>query len=68
MGVGDKRNSRGAALLVEYVQESQCCSLIQMHGKHICRHPYLVASSLVAKSNNLSSIQNWIDEIVVKMR
>lgn len=37
-GVGNKNHSLVAALLVQYVQLNQYCSLIQMHGKHICTH------------------------------
>lgn len=50
MGIGDKRHSHGAVLTEQNVQENRCCSLIQMHGKHICRHPYVVASSLISTS------------------
>lgn len=39
LDVWDERHS----LLVQYVQVNQCCSLIQMHDKHVCGHPSPVA-------------------------
>lgn len=57
MGVGDKRHSHGAALLVQYMQLNQHCTHTD---------PHLVASSLVSKSN--CSQFNPDDGIVVIMR